>query len=195
MGLIKYVEPHDVWEFFLSNEERLSNELVVIAEDESRDIEVCMTEDGSFPMFIVLDGSEVQDKCWGLNKESTENALKEIYDKISTDEDVSNEYVEPNDEVEIFRGDYEDKIYEREDELYLAAADFLSVVLCSEDFYCKSAHNHLDDDGLKNEEFINEFVDYVCEYLRKDHGISVYRPTIIEFDGSEVVSFEDYPYD
>lgn len=187
MELIKYVEPHDVWEFFLSNEERLSNELVIIAEDESRDIEVCMTEDNSLPMFIVLEGSEVQDKCWGLNKTSTENALEEIYKKISTDDEkVPDEYTEP-DEVEIFRGDYEDKIYEREDELYLAAADFLDVVLCTE--------NLLDNADSKDEEFINEFIDHVCEYLRKDHGISVYRPTIVEFDGSETVSFEDYPYD
>lgn len=181
MSLVKYVDPQNsIWDLFCENRDRLSKELVLIAEDDELGLEVCVTEENGALLFVVLDGGQIEFKGSRYDRTSSEATLQFIYDSFFKSSKTESE------EVNVSRDDYEDKIYEREDELYLAAADFLSVLLCKDDPF--------EVQDLHGEEFIDEFVDYICEYLRNECGISVYRPVIIDLDdGTE--EFEDYPYD
>lgn len=82
-----------------------------------------------------------------------------------------------------------DMIYEREDELFLAAADFLGTVLCVDDE--KDAVTAIQEYGID----IGMFVDSVFEYLAADFNVSAYRPTMCDGAESGEELLDEYPYD
>ena len=51
MGVHIYVAANTVWAFFQSHKDRLSKEMVVIAENKDTEYAVYLTEDNALPLF------------------------------------------------------------------------------------------------------------------------------------------------
>ena len=57
MGVKIYIPAADVWSFFENNKKRLSEEMVIIAENTEIEYAVYLTEENGYPLFVVCQGS------------------------------------------------------------------------------------------------------------------------------------------
>jgi len=194
MGVNIHVKPSETWEFFEKNKKRLETVMVCLAENEETNHAVYLTEDKGFPMFLAYKGEEKLCSEGAVSAADSEDTAKRIYLKYlfpvvvdlgrqigsKTDSKQEESY-----DPELEKQDMEDMIYEREDELQLAAMDFLCTLLC-----CKS-HEEL---TASYNDIIEAFMDWTCQYFADEHLISVWRPMFITDDetGSEILI--EYPY-
>lgn len=56
MGVKIYIPAADVWSFFENNKKRLSEEMVIIAENTETEYAVYLTEENGYPLFVVCQG-------------------------------------------------------------------------------------------------------------------------------------------
>ena len=80
-------------------------------------------------------------------------------------------------------------MYERDDELCLAMADFLAIALQEGD---NDGTNILEAYGY---EAVDEILDGFLKELSEDYGFHIYRPMIITEKESGCEVFTEFPYD
>lgn len=101
-------------------------------------------------------------------------------------EDVPDETEEDGDETWM---DMEDTMYERNDELCLAMADFLAIALQEGD---NDGTNILEAYGY---EAVDEILDGFLKELSDNYGFHIYRPMIVTEKESGCEVFTEFPYD
>ena len=190
-----YITPKDVWDFFIKNEKRLSEEMVLIAENEDTGYAIYFTEDKGFPLFSVQRDDQKEYEEGAISDDDCIRTAQTLYAKYLYPVTVYQSPRHPGDYEEIddqqdLRDAIEDEIYEREDTLRLAAQDFLVELFCCNTYPELEAQTA--EYGVN---FIDEFVDFVCQGLMDEYAISIYRPTweMNEDTGEEV--FSEYPYE
>lgn len=174
-----YVPANETWEFFRENKERLSKEMVTIAEDQSAGSSICMTEKDGFPVYVVYYNDKIEYTEETLNEIDTKETAKEIYTAfLNEDSDFGN-----GDSLQ----DQEDQAYEREDQLTLALCDFLEVVLDEN----KEGIDILAELG---EDTVSDILDNFLSYLSDEYSIQIYRPTFVTDPDTGEEIFTEYPY-
>ena len=197
MGLEVYVKPKEAWDFFAENIKRLADEQVAIAENNETDYFVYMTEDKGCPLLSVWRGehSKMYEEP-AVNRHDLEVTLKRIYLKYLTPLVVDsekkfpiNKEPEPPEDVrdpELELVIMQDEVYKREDDLQLATDDYLLELLC-----CKSYEQMIKEYG----NFVDEFLERVCEILADEFSISVYRPKFEYDEETGIEEFVEFPYE
>ena len=137
MGVHIHIPADAVWGFFQESRKRLNKEMVLIAENTDTEYAVYLTEENDLPVLAVAKGdekTEYKEHC--VSEDDCTTVAKKFYTRylfpvMITDgkyipEDVPDETEEDGDETWM---DMEDTMYERNDELCLAMADFLAIAL------------------------------------------------------------------
>lgn len=194
MGVDIHVPADAVWEFFQESKNRLSNEMVLIAENTDTEYAVYLTEENDLPVLAVAKGdekTEYKEPC--VSEDDCATVAKKFYTRylfpvmITDGKYVPEDIPDEEDDDETWM-DMEDIMYERNDELRLAMADFLAIVLQEGD---NDGTNVLEAYGY---EAVDEILDGVLKELSDDYGFRIYRPMIVtEESGCEV--FTEFPYD
>jgi hypothetical protein len=191
LGIEIYIKPADVFDFFSDNPKRMVNELVAIAENEETDHTVYLTDDGKgFPLFEVHKGEKSVHKEATISAADCEETAQMLYRKFlfpvtASGDKYFKESPQEDDGSELSDAYIEETILGREDCLSFALGDFLETVLNMKLGLINSIY------GLN---FMSEVLDDFCEYLASDHGISVYRPTIVPGDNDGVDVYTEHPY-
>lgn len=177
-----YVEAPDVWEHFKTHIGEARSGLICLAENEEYGITIYMTESGGFPLITVdADGDEILEEEIESNLEC-DSVVAEIYDNYLTSNVIDILIGVEEEENEYTIAEELDEIEERELELDDAVYGLLSTLV-------PNLHDISDDP----DEVYEDVKDHICEYLYQKHGISIYRPMILEDeDGSDY--FTDFPY-
>lgn len=195
MGVNIHLKPTEVWNFFKQNKPRLEKEMVAIAENEETDYSVYLTEENGCPLLSVYKEDKKLYEEGAVSEKDCESTTKQIYikylfpvvittPKYSFETENDEPEYEPTEEEE--RQMLEDSVYEREDELFFAMADFLEVLL-----NCNGTEQI---SSLYGEEIIEEMLDCICTVLAEEYLISVYRPTLIDDDETGEEKYVEYPY-
>lgn len=189
MGVQIHVPADQIWEFYKENEERLKSEFVLVAENTDTDYAVYLTDEKDDPVLAAakIDG-EVERKETCHDADSCEETAWIMYHSylfpITVEKSESNDNEGLDDSSE--RSDIDDMIYERHDELILAASDFLDAVLQLNDTEESSL-------SVCGTDMIEDILEGMLESL-SENGIPVYRPMFVEDeDGNEV--FVEFPYE
>ena len=210
MGVEVYVKPVDVWKFFNQYCERLAEERIVVAENTETKYEICVTERVGFPQLIVLRQDIQQYEETVISEKDCADTAKLLYMKYlfpvtvsSSNNGTSNKKIpveqpkvpeekpDPHDEDDDFdltpeemKQMYDDMIVERDDELILAARDFLVTLFGFSEEYFDEVYG----------EIIEDFLDQCCEQVARDYELSVYRPRWEIDPETGEKHFEEYPY-
>lgn len=194
MGVKIYIPAADVWSFFENNRKRLSEEMVIIAENTETEYTVYLTEENEYPLFVVCKGDEDAEYDEGAisQKDCEDTAqrcfLRYLYPVTVTACKKSIPFEEDDDDLteDFTKQEMEDAMYEREDELAMAMGDFLQVVLQEG----VDGTDVVDSYGL---DLINEVLEHTLQHIAEFYGFPVYRPTLIVNDLGEE-EYVDYPY-
>lgn len=197
MGVHIHIPADAVWGFFQESRKRLNKEMVLIAENTDTEYAVYLTEENDLPVLAVAKGdekTEYKEHC--VSEDDCTTVAKKFYTRylfpvMITDgkyipEDVPDETEEDGDETWM---DMEDTMYERNDELRLAMADFLAIAL-----------QEGDDDGTNileayGYEAVDEILDGFLKELSDNYGFHIYRPMIVTEKESGCEVFTEFPYD
>lgn len=194
MGTNIHIPAEGVWSFFQKNKARLTEEMVAIAENEDTDYAVYLTEDNGYPLFSVCKGKANPEFEEGAisERDCTETA-KRCYVRYLFPVTVKNEHAfrsegdSPFDEDNLSAQDMQDAIYEREDELQFAMADFLQIVL-------RDGSDGTDIINLYGMNMVDDLLDFILEHIAMELCLPVFRPMFLldEETGEEI--YEEYPY-
>lgn len=196
-----YIPTPKIWDYYYDNRFRLWNEEDMVARNDETGVVLTVSGDGRFPELTLYNKDDIdfewkevhtREECnatavalitqYVLPEPEKEEESSEKDEKMPEKKQV-NEKTDAKDEVD---DDLVDLIYEREDELRLAAGDFLMTVL-----YEKTADAISDEFG---KDFIPKVVDDFLQYLRDKHEISVYRPTIVHNEKTGEDEVDYFPY-
>lgn len=196
MGVKIYIPSDKVWPFFTENKDRLSEEMVVIAENTSTEYAVYLTEDDGYPLFEVCKGnSDSEYEEGAINSRDCEETVKRcclryLFPVVVTADKTTEELVEQDDTCDLkdlTEQEMEDIIYDREDELMLAMGDFLQIALQD----CEDGTEIIDSYGI---ELVGEILEDVLKCIAQQYGFPVYRPTFLTDElGKEI--YTEFPYD
>lgn len=199
------MSPEDIWDFFEEHSDGLETIMHVIAENKEYGTEICLTNDGGLPCFVVTaDDVEVETAtCWEKTNcifeakrlydwYLTDKAVQAIADALETekaqkfsdvydDEGFYDEYDYSTEDESLLM--MQEEIEDRESDLSWAIGNFLETVL--------SDSNVSSDEVIEIEE---DCLEHFLEYIHLKHGLDIYRPMWIKYeDGSE--EFEEFPYE
>lgn len=170
--------PGEVWEFYQKNATKLTNEMALIADSGAGGYKVYLTEDDGIPLITVTENGDTVYEEGTISEDDTTRTVSSIYKKyIYIDEDTPSD----NSDREMF----EAEIFEQEEVIRSAFAEFLSVVTNFD--YQMVLH------GFGAE--ISEMMDSVLLMLTNDYGVSVYRPMFVVNTDTGEEEFTEYPYD
>lgn len=175
------LDPSEVWDYYLQSEEILSDISSKLIADNilsGAQIYLCVIEDA--PTILACVDNEVIDEETVLNEKDCKETVRRFYGEYlddSIDGTITSEIYEKTCYEE------DDLIDERESEINDAIFSMIGVLLPD-----------ICDTDLEIEETCEELADLICEYLYRNHGVSVYRPMYLKCeDGSE--EFCEYPYE
>lgn len=193
MGVDVHIPANEVWSFFQKNKDRLTEEMVAIAENTDTEYAVYLTEDYGYPTFFVCKGDLPPEYEEGaINPKDCEQTAKKCYAQYLYPVQVNSEKSYPfpieDEDEDSTKHDMEDIVYEREDELRLALCDFLQVVLMD-------LEDGVDIESYYGPGIIDEILDYFLEYLGFEQRLPVYRPMFITDDETGEEVYTEYPYD
>lgn len=199
------IEPENIWDYFEENLDSLETIMHTVAENKEYGTEICLTNDGGLPCFVVTaDDVEVETAtCWEKTNcifeakrlydwYLTDKAVQAIADALDTkearkfsdvydDEGFYDEYNYSTEDESLLM--LEEEIDDRESDLRWAIGNFLETVLS--------------DSNVNGDEFIEmeeDCLEHFLEYIHLKHGLDIYRPMWIKYeDGSE--EFEEFPYE
>lgn len=180
MPAFTYIEPSDIWGFFLLNKERLESEEAIIADSDENDYAICLSSTNGRAVFTVYDGDRELENYYPNNSASCEKAANEAISACFPKK------TKPG----LSEKQQEAIVEEREFELMRSFGDFLMTVL----------NDHEHEDGW---EFVKKLgvkethglLDEVLALVSDRYDFPVYRPRLV-FDeeiGSGV--FVEFPYD
>jgi len=193
VGVNIHIQPEEVWSFFQKNKERLSEEMVAIAENEETEYAVYLTEDEGYPQFSVCKGDKEPEYEEGaISERDCTDTAKKCFVRYLFPVVVSGKKIpfdvdedEDEDDPRFTKQEQEDAAYEREDELMFALGDFLQTVLREG----ADGSEVIDTYGIQ---IMNEILDHVLEYLAYEHDFLIYRPTFLAEESGEC--YVEYPY-
>lgn len=193
MGVQIYVPADEVWGFFQTNRKRLDGEMVLIAENTDTEYAVYLTAENDLPVLAVAKGNEkteYKEPC--VSEEDCTTVSKKFFARylfpvmITDGKYIQDDVPDEKSERETWM-DMEDTMYEREDELRLAMADFLAIALQEGD---NDGTNILE---LYGGDVVEEILDEFLKTLSDEYSFQIYRPMIVtDSDGYEV--FTEFPY-
>lgn len=190
-----YVPPEKLWNFYIENNERCQEEMVLIAENTDTKYAIYITDDDGVLMISVCKGDcEPEYNEYAMSKDDCLNTVKRMLFQylvpLSVVDGIASIYDDlpntPDDnETVLSRQDIEDNIYEREDALCLALKDFLAVVLQEDDDMVLDTYGQT---------LIDETLNHFLEYLAEEQGLEIFRPMFIwdEATGNEI--YTQFPY-
>ena len=195
MGVHIHIPADAVWGFFQESRKRLNKEMVLIAENTDTEYAVYLTEENDLPVLAVAKGdekTEYKEHC--VSEDDCTTVAKKFYTRylfpvMITDDKYIPEDVPDNGEDDETWMDMEDAMYERNDELSLAMADFLAIALQEGD---NDGTNILEAYGY---EVVDEILDGFLKELSEDYGFHIYRPMIVTEKESGCEVFTEFPYD
>lgn len=179
-----FVPADELLGFYTQNKKRCQEEMILIAENTETGYAVYMTDDDGTLMFSVCRGEDAPE-CEEYVSNGTdceESAKRLIMRYLVPLTVVDGEAAFPG-----IDDDMEDKMYEREDALDLAIKDFLAVVLQEPDGETVSTKF--------GEDFTQEVLHHILEYLTEVHCIKIFRPMFFRDDGTENEIYSEYPYE
>lgn len=192
-----FIPVNELWGFYTQNKKRCQEEMVLIAENTETGYAVYMTDDDGMLMFSVCQGDkEPEYEEYVMDDADCEKSAKKLFMRylipftvVDGKAVLSGGGAEDADENEfsLSRQDMEDEIYEREDALDLAIKDFLAVVLQEPDSEAVAAE--------LGEDFIQEVLHHILEYLTNEHGIQIFRPMFFTDDDTGGEIYSQFPYD
>lgn len=193
MGASIHLRPENIWQFFQNNKKRLSEEMVVIAENDETEYAVYLTEEDGLPHFCVCKGGGAPEYEEGaINEQDCTDTAKKCCVQYLFPVTVTSRcgklyaFDEDGDITDFDGLDQEDIICQREDDLLFALYDFLNVVLQSDD-------GDTDTAEIFDQESLEGILDSILESLSTDFGLPIYRPMMVEDEaGGEV--YTEYPY-
>lgn len=194
MGVDVHIPANEVWSFFQKNKDRLTEEMVAIAENTDTEYAVYLTEDYGYPTFFVCKGDLPPEYEEGaINPKDCEQTAKKCYAQYLYPVQVNSEKSFPpfppeEDDSSLALQRMKDEEYEREDELRLALCDFLQVVIID-------LEDGVDIESYYGPGIIDEILDYFLEYLGFEQRLPVYRPMFITDDETGEEVYTEYPYD
>ena len=191
MGVHIHIPADAVWGFFQESRKRLNKEMVLIAENTDTEYAVYLTEENDLPVLAVAK-TEYKEHC--VSEDDCTTVAKKFYTRylfpvMITDDKYIPEDVPDNGEDDETWMDMEDAMYERNDELSLAMADFLAIALQEGD---NDGTNILEAYGY---EVVDEILDGFLKELSEDYGFHIYRPMIVTEKESGCEVFTEFPYD
>ena len=179
------LNPDEVWGYFEENKKTLAIDPIIIAEN-NEGVRVSLYESDGLPTFLVtLDCEEIEEQ-FGFNEEDCEATVKMLYKDYI--EDRCEDYEGEDDNGgELEQSIREEEIELREEELELAVKNMLLE-------FEPGIEEEFSFDGCAAvDEMTERLKNIVCEFLIREYGISVYRPTYLE-DDSGGYEFVEYPY-
>lgn len=173
------VSPTQVWDYATHLKEFNKSYIIAYNKQYGVEISVSKVSNNQIEVCVEVD-NQIEDYLDVVNKNVCEKRVQKIYDT----------YLNGNFAFDIFEGEafpdtpeedmYADEIERRENELEDSLRDFLSVVIEA-------------DYDLISEEVLEDIKDDILSYLAMKRKFEIYRPTIIEENGTEICV--DYPYD
>ena len=193
-----HIATSKIWPYFQANRTRLAQNEDLIAENKKTGFKLYLSTYGTYPYFVVYDELDfevirktayTQEECSAVSvflignyivapqNQPNKEPKKEVRDEVNPD------IPPPSEEDEEQK--INDTIYQREDELTLAMADFLAVA-CGED----DAPTILQAYGVK---MVNDALDHFLQYMYDEHKLSIYRPSILQNEKGED-EYCEFPY-
>lgn len=196
MGVKIHVPEDKVWEFFENNQDRLSKEMVLVAENTDTEYAVYLTEESFLPVLAAAKGNgEIEYKEPCVTENDCAAVAKTMYSRYlypveveSKKKYLQDDPIDGDDEFDFGdRMDKEDAQYIRDDELSLAMSDFLAVALeevDSSDVYEKYGASMIED-----------ILGSVLQMLTDVYGLSIYRPMFVVDNDTGLEVYTEFPYD
>lgn len=166
-GVTVHTLTSEIWEYFNEHKDRLSKEQILICENANSKSEIYLTEDAGYPLFLVYQYDVLLYKEPAISKTDCESAYKLLCMKY-----IFPQFVLRRDEDDVaddIDDDIDDIIAERDESLYCAMEDALTVFLG-----VSGAKKMSEEYG---EDIVEDCVDIFCRALAQHKQISVYRPT------------------
>lgn len=174
-----YVPAESAWGFFLENKDRLSKEMVLIAEN--GDCSIYMTASVGRPMFCAYYGEIMEYREETINEYDCARTAEEFYATYLFDDE------DPEEPEEMSEQEKMDIAYEREDELVFAMCDFLEKVF---DVDGKEI-DVLQDIGRPA---VEDILDATLAYISDTYGLEIYYPQFVVDGKTGEETYTEYPY-
>lgn len=163
-----YLEPDEVWNFFIENFNDYESKL--IAEDPEYGITIWLEFKSHYPSIVVNIDSEEYAIESAFSESACQRKVAYIYDTYLG----SNLLNELN---------FQEEMNDREELLDELVENFIIDVTDLDDF---------EQDDKKREDIIKDIKEHILAYMYRKHGLEPYRPMILKTADGEV--HEDYPY-
>ena len=175
------LEPYEVWDYYLKHHDELITKPYVIATNDEYGVEITLTAEDNYPLFIVTADDYQQAEESALSENDCESVVKELYEQYLTEQ-----FLTLYDESPDLIVEQEDAISERELELDDMIMAMLSIVLDQEPYLCIAPE--------EADEMLEDIKDHFLEYLARKHGLPVFRPMILEDTENGDEFYTEYPY-
>ncbi len=187
-GLVVYIRPEDLWEFFMANRSKLRQEMCCVAENADTGYELRLDIEGDYPILRVFYKGDAENGEYIATSQEAPTVMRrlvlthlcpvieesDIQDDSPPTDDGDDEYDEAD--MNILQA----MVDMREEELDSAVEDFLySLFNGPIDERCP--------DNLKE-----TILDGVCKMLARRFKVSVFRPTWVPNGDQE--TYDEYPY-
>lgn len=184
------IESHKLWEYIKQQDRsgHLDTTMYEIASNEEYGIAVYISKDskGRYCIVVEADESEVFNECV-YSEDDTRRTCDKVYENYLTDKviEIIAEMTEPDEDEDSILGlEVEDEIELREDDLTEFTTSFIMDVLGGDAYF----------DGVDFDEIVDDCKEHFLEYMARKHGLSIYRPMVLEDEDGEDF-FEEYPYE
>ncbi|MBQ0014748.1 MAG: hypothetical protein KBS82_05450 [Oscillospiraceae bacterium] len=192
------VSPEEVWGFFKDNPDSfaLPNSSVPIANNYDYGIEICISKEQSsgMPRVCVSEDNEIVFEETLYDEEYCAKEMVDIYNEYLSDEHLVqtriglSSDIDDEDGFDMDENTQQAAIDEREAELGIAFEELLDLLTWGSDGFFEAQYEGVDD-------ITKSCLDLVCKHLKKEFGISVYRPMILKDYETKEDFYEEYPYD
>lgn len=185
-GLEVYVQPKDLWEFFMSNRAKLREEMCCIAENTDTGYELRLDIAGDYPVLRVFYKGEAEYGQYIATSKEAPSAMQVLVLSrlcpVIESSDIPDDAIPDDDEYDEADMDILQAMIDmREEELGTAVQDFLYALF-----------NGPIDPRCPDD--ISEVIlDSVCKMLARRFKVSVFRPTWVPCGGDNE-TYEEYPY-
>ncbi|MCD8376441.1 MAG: hypothetical protein LUD69_05810 [Oscillospiraceae bacterium] len=184
------VEPSKVWRFYLDELEKTDQVDETLAENSDYGFEIVIVGRSPIGATVEVVADGIVSRTESVDAFDCYEVVEGLYETYMS-KDVSGILAEEDEKEQA--GNFDgpdsmikklDEIDQREEELDFAIYEMLEIFM--PDISC-------DIDGYGTDVY-GQLKDLICEWLYKEHGISVYRPMfLVDEDGVE--SYEEYPYE
>lgn len=196
MSLKVYMNPKEVYRFFLENEQHLSDNAILIMENEETKYKIYLTEEHGYPYICVCKGDgPFEFEEYAVDEKDCVGTIKQAFETYLRPVTVITDIIPPpekddEDDVDMDEAALLDEMYIRDDELRTALCDFLAI-LTQENSSVGDGLEMLDEYGADT---LDDILAAICVLLADDFGLPVYRPMFIEDPDGGGEYYVEYPY-